>query len=96
MGMVRSLDGVVCRWGRLTMDIRERMQQLIGDYAGTENLRVVDVEWLKEIEWCIEVDCGSHMDHLCPVCIERECDGHAIDCEFAALIGSGGDDGDQR
>ena len=91
------------------MDIRERMQQLIGDYAGTENLRVVDVAWLKEIEWggTFVGDYGNTILACCPDCeglqpdhrneeIGQPYGGHLEDCNLAKLIGSGGDDGDQR
>ena len=79
------------------MDIRERMQQLIGDYAGTENLRVVAVEWLKEIEWCNqqENEDGELYDR-CPVCAEVSWNGHEDSCWLAGLIDEAVDDGDQR
>jgi len=74
------------------MDIRERMQQLIGDYAGTENLRVVDVERLKEIEW----SAAENVSGLCPACFQYDHEGHVHDCWLAKLIGEEANDGDQR
>ena len=78
------------------MDIRERMQQLMGDYAGTENLRIVDVEFLKEIEWGGCDDTGHQRLAVCPAC-GRMSGGkaHFPGCKLAALIGEG-NDGDQR
>ena len=70
--------------------IRKRIQQLIGDYAGTENLRVVDVEWLRAIEWSGMIQ----GEDCCPVCGGRypphwggSLYGHIDNCWLAKLIG---------
>ena len=51
--------------------------------------RVVDVAWLKAIEWGDVCDIRGFRHCYCPECGGLEQDGHKPDCTLAELIGEG-------
>jgi len=87
-GLLAGLEGeLFARGGGMVDDVGDYLKEELAAARSAltpdTGKRVVDVEWLQEIEW----SATENVSGLCPACFRYDHEGHVPDCWLAKLIG---------